>query len=57
MKYWIIILFLLNSCVILKNENKNDNMDLNFNDIMSFNEFKIKLNNYATNSDYPNIDN
>ena len=32
-------------------------MDLNFNNIMSFNEFKKKLNTYATNSDYPNIDN
>jgi len=57
MKYWIIILFLLNSCVILKDENKNDNMDLNFNNIISLNEFKKKLNIYATNSDYPNIDN
>ena len=57
MKYWIIILFLLNSCVILKDENKNDNMDLNFNNIITFNEFKKKLNIYVTNSDYPNIDN
>ena len=57
MKYWIIILFLLNSCVILKDENKNDNMDLNFNNIISLNEFKKKLNTYVTNSDYPNIDN
>ena len=57
MKYLIILLFLLNSCAILKDENKNDIMDLNFNNIMSFNEFKKKLNTYATNSDYPNIDN
>ena len=57
MKYLIILSFLLNSCAILKDENKNDNMDLNFNNIMSFNEFKKKLNTYATNSDYPNIDN
>ena len=57
MKYWIIILFLLNSCVILKDEYKNDNMDLNFNNIISFNEFKKKLNTYAINSYYPNIDN
>ena len=57
MKYLIILLFLLNSCAILKDENKNNNMDLNFNNIMSFNEFKKKLNTYATNSDYPNIDN
>ena len=53
----IIILFLLNSCVILKDKYKNNNMDLDFNNIISFNEFKKKLNTYATNSDYPNIDN
>ena len=57
MKYIIILLLLLNSCVIKKDEVSNKQLDFNFNEEMSFEEFKIKLEEYSKNSPYPNIDN
>ena len=47
----ILILFFLTSCSsnILKN-------DFNITDEMSFQEFKIKLDEYAISNPYPNID-
>ena len=57
MKYIIILLLLLNSCVIKKDEVSNKQLDFNFNEEMSFEEFKIKMEEYSNNSPYPNIDN
>ena len=57
MKYMLILLLLLNSCVIKKNKVSNKQLDLNFNEEMTFEEFKIKLEEYSNNSPYPNIDN
>ena len=57
MKYMLILLLLLNSCVIKKNKVLNKQLDLNFNEEMTFEEFKIKLEEYSNNSPYPNIDN
>ena len=57
MRYIIILLLLLNSCVIKKDEVSNKQLDFNFNEEMSFEEFKIKLEEYSNNSPYPNIDN
>ena len=57
MKYMLILLLLLNSCVIKKNKVLNKQLNLNFNEEMTFEEFKIKLEEYSNNSPYPNIDN
>ena len=57
MKYIIVLLLLLNSCIIKKDEVSNKQLDFNFNEEMSFEEFKIKLEEYSNNSPYPNIDN
>tara|TARA_B100001059_G_C17752989_1_gene538288 strand:+ start:640 stop:801 length:162 start_codon:yes stop_codon:yes gene_type:complete len=53
MKKILMVILFLTSCSsekIIKN-------DFNFDNKMSFNEFKIKLEEYANNSPYPNIDN
>ena len=57
MKYLLILLLLLNSCVIKKNKVLNKQLDIDFNKEMTFEEFKIKLEEYSNNSPYPNIDN
>ena len=57
MKYILILLLLLNSCVIKKSKVLNKQLDLNFNEEMTFEEFKIKLEEYSNNSPYPNINN
>ena len=57
MKYMLILLLLLNSCVIKKNKVSNKQLDLNFNEEMTFEEFKIKLEEYSNNSPYPKINN
>ena len=57
MKYIIILLLLLNSCVIKKDKVSNKQLDFNFNEEMTFEEFKIKLEEYSNKSSYPNIDN
>lgn len=57
MKYMLILLLLLNSCVIKKNKVPNKQLDLNFNEEMTFEEFKIKLEEYSNNSPYPSINN
>ena len=57
MKYMLILLLLLNSCVIKKNKVLNKQLDLNFNEEMTFEEFKIKLEEYSKISPFPNINN
>ena len=50
-KLLILAMFLLSSCSSTVSKN-----DFNFTDDMTFNEFKIKLDKYAENNPYPNID-
>ena len=50
-KFMIIIFFFFVSCG--SNPIKNE---LDFSDKSNFNKFIIKLENYAKNSSYPNID-
>ena len=56
MKYCLILLLLMNSCAIKKNKFPNEQLDFNFNNEMTFDEFKIRLKEYSKNSSYPNID-
>ncbi len=50
-KFLFVIVFFLNSCT-----SNISRVDFNFSDEMSFDEFKIKLEEYAKNNPYPNID-
>jgi len=53
-KYIFIIFLLFISCSFNKNTNNND---FTFNNEMSFDEFRIKLEKYSKKKSYPNIDN
>ena len=55
MKYCLILLLLINACAFKKNKVSNEQLDLNSNNEMTFDEFKIKLKEYSNNSPYPNI--
>ena len=56
MKRFILIFFLFSGCVYSQNENINAVSDINFSDDLTLEEFKLKLDEYANNSPYPNID-
>tara|TARA_B100001741_G_scaffold305687_1_gene298206 strand:+ start:76 stop:249 length:174 start_codon:yes stop_codon:yes gene_type:complete len=57
MKKILIIFFLLSACSTNQKTNKTSLENLNFSDNLTINEFKIRLEEYALNSPYPNIDN
>ena len=54
MKLMILIFLLLVGCSY-NNVNNNRFSDINYSDDLTLEEFKIKLNEYANNKDYPNI--
>ena len=56
MKRFILIFFLFSGCVNNKNANINIVSDIKFSDDLTLEEFKLKLEEYANNSPYPNID-
>ena len=54
----ILIIFLLLSACSLNEINKESSLpNLNFSDNLTIEEFKLKLEQYANNKNYPNIDN
>ena len=55
-KYLFIFLFLI-GCSTNQNLSKDNFSNPNFSDDLSFEEFRIKVEEYATNSPFPNIDN
>ena len=57
MKKLLIIFFLTASCSMNNDKLENNFSDINFSDDMTFQEFQNKLEEYAENSPYPNIDN
>jgi hypothetical protein len=57
MKKLLIIFFLTASCSMNNDKLENNFSDINFFDDMTFEEFQNKLEEYAENSPYPNIDN
>ena len=57
MKKLLIIFFLTTSCSMNNDKLEKNFSDINFFNDMSFEEFKNKLEEYAENSPYPNIDN
>jgi hypothetical protein len=56
MKKLLIIFFLTASCSMNNDKLENNFSDINFSDDMTFEEFQKKLEKYAENSPYPNID-
>ena len=56
MKKYLIILFIITGCVSNKDTSNSKVSDIKFSDNLSFEEFKIKLEEYALNNPYPNID-
>jgi len=56
MKRFILIFLLFSGCVYNQNANINVVPDINFSDDLTLEEFKSKLEEYANNSPYPNID-
>ena len=54
-KIFILIFCFLISCSPNKVQNQNKN-DHNFSTLLSLEEFKIRLKEYAINNPYPNID-
>ncbi len=57
MKKLIMIFFLFSGCAYNQAENNYNSYDIKFSDDLSFEEFRIKLEVYATNAPYPDIDN
>ncbi len=57
MNRFFLIFFLFSGCIYNQPESINNYSNLNFSDDLSLKEFKIKLEEYAKNSPYPNIDN
>ena len=57
MKKLLIIIFLTASCSMNNDKLENNFSNINFSDDMTFEEFQNKLEEYAENSPYPNIDN
>ena len=57
MKKFMIIFYLLISCCAPQNNIKNNIPKINFSDDLTIEEFKNKLDVYANNGPYPNIDN
>ena len=51
----LIILFFLASCASPNSNISTNNMKLNFNDDLSFDEFNLFLKDYSDNAEYPDI--
>ena len=56
MKRFLIIFLFLIGCSTSQNKVNNNLVDFNYDEDLSFEEFKIKLEVYAINNPYPNID-
>ena len=56
MKRIILIFFLFSGCVNNQSQNTNNFSAIDFSNVSTMEEFKIKLEEYADNSPYPNID-
>tara|TARA_B100000900_G_scaffold231724_1_gene196786 strand:- start:574 stop:747 length:174 start_codon:yes stop_codon:yes gene_type:complete len=57
MKKFLFIFFFLLSCSSNQNEINNNYSNMIFSEDLTIEEFKTKLEEYANNSPYPNIDN
>ena len=56
MKKLLITFIIITGCSTYNDKLSNNNLDIKFSNNMSFEEFQVKLEEYAKNSPYPNID-
>ncbi len=56
MKKLLITFIIITGCSTYNDKSSNYNLDIKFSDNMSLEEFQAKLEDYAKNSPYPNID-
>ena len=56
MKKLLITFIIITGCSTYNDKLSYNNLDIKFSDNMSFEEFQVKLEEYAKNSPYPNID-
>ena len=56
MKRFLLIFFFLIGCSSIQNEVNNNLIDFDYDENLSLEEFKIKLEVYAINNPYPNIE-
>ena len=56
MKKLLIIFIIVTGCSTYNENLSNNNLDIKFSDNISFEEFQVRLEEYANNSPYPNID-
>jgi hypothetical protein len=52
----LFLFFLLIGCTSIESNSNVKKQNFDFSDDLSIEEFRIKLENYAINSPYPNID-
>ena len=57
MKKLLIIITFIAGCSSAKNETHNNLSDIKFSKDLSFEEFQTRLDEYAKNNPYPNIEN
>jgi hypothetical protein len=53
---FLILLFIMMSSCIFNNSKNNLKNDINFFEQLSFQAYKLKLEDYSKNKPYPNID-
>ena len=56
MKKLLITFIIITGCSTYNDKLSNSNLDIKFSDNMSIEEFQVKLEEYANNSSYPDID-
>ena len=57
MKKFLIIIIFITGCSLNKDKISVNYQNIDFYDNLSLEEFKNKLNEYASNSPFPNLDN
>ena len=57
MKKLLITFVIITGCSTYNDKLSNNKLDIKFSENISFEEFQTKLEEYANNSPYPNIDN
>ncbi len=56
MKKLLITFIIITGCSTYNDKLSSNNLDIRFSNNMSLEEFQVKLEEYANNSPYPNID-
>ena len=56
MKKLLITFIIITGCSAYNDKLSNNNLDIKFSENMSLEEFQVKLEEYANNNSYPDID-